>query len=46
MKYNKYKNKKVKFNCLTFDSIRERNRYIKLLEMEQKGIIKKFKAAG
>ena len=37
--YNKYSNKKVVFQGIKFDSKRERDRYIKLKSLEQKGII-------
>lgn len=36
---SKYHNKKVIYNDIKFDSIREKNRYIKLKEMEDQGII-------
>lgn len=39
MRKNKYKNKKVLFKGIKFDSIKERNRYIYLLDLQNKGLI-------
>ena len=39
-KQNKYKNKKVEYDGIKFDSIKEKNRYIGLKQMEKLGIIK------
>lgn len=39
MKRNKYGNKKVQYNGLTFDSARERDRWIELKILEGGGII-------
>lgn len=36
---NKYNNQKVRFENLTFDSIREKNRYIYLSNLQEKGVI-------
>ena len=38
-KQNKYHNKKVEYNGIKFDSIKERNRYLQLLQLEKLGII-------
>ena len=38
-KQNKYKNKKVQYKGMKFDSIKERNRYLQLLQLEKLGII-------
>ena len=38
-KENKYKNRKVELNGITFDSIKERNRYVFLKSQEKRGII-------
>ena len=40
---NKYRNKKVIFDGITFDSIKEKNRYIELKLMERAGLIKDLK---
>lgn len=37
--YNKYRNKKVSFNGINFDSIGEKNRYIILLNAQNSGLI-------
>lgn len=42
-KQNKYKNKKVIYNGIKFDSQKERNYYIKLKLLEEKGIISNLK---
>ena len=42
-KQNKYKNKKVIYDGIKFDSQKERNYYIKLKLLEDKGIIKDLK---
>lgn len=42
-KQNKYKNKKVEYNGIKFDSQKERNYYIKLKLLEEKGKIKDLK---
>lgn len=42
-KQNKYKNKKVVYNGIKFDSQKERNYYIKLKLLEDKGKIKDLK---
>ena len=42
-KQNKYKNKKVLYNGIKFDSQKERNYYIKLKLLEDKGKIKGLK---
>lgn len=38
-KVNKYRNKKVIYNGIKFDSIREKNHYIALKQLEKAGII-------
>ena len=38
-KVNKYHNKKVKYDGYTFDSIKEKNHYIALKQLEKAGII-------
>lgn len=38
-KVNKYHNKKIKYDCYTFDSIKEKNHYIALKQLEKAGII-------
>lgn len=38
-KVNKYRNKKVKYDGYTFDSIKEKNHYIALKQLEKAGII-------
>jgi len=43
IKENKYKNKKVIYNGIKFDSIKEKNRYIQLLYLEKAGLIKDIK---
>lgn len=43
VKENKYKNKKVIYNGIKFDSIKEKNRYIQLLYLEKAGLIKDLK---
>lgn len=40
---NKYHNKKVIYNGITFDSIKEKNRYIELKLLEMAGLIKDLK---
>lgn len=40
---NKYRNKKVIYNGITFDSIKEKNRYIELKLLERAGVIKDLK---
>lgn len=40
---NKYKNKKVIYDGITFDSIKEKNRYIELKLLERAGLIKDLK---
>ena len=40
---NKYHNKKVIYNGITFDSIKEKNRYIELKLLERAGVIKDLK---
>lgn len=42
-KENKYKNKKCEYNGIKFDSIRERNYYIKLEGWQKFGLIKDLK---
>lgn len=42
-KQSKYKNKKVIYNGIKFDSKKERNYYIKLKLLEEKGIISNLK---
>ena len=42
-KQNKYKNKKVQYDEMTFDSKKEKARYIQLLQLEKLGIIKNLK---
>lgn len=42
-KQSKYKNKKVEYNGIKFDSQKERNYYIKLKLLEDKGKIKDLK---
>ena len=39
-KQNKYKNKKIIYDGITFDSIKEKNRYIELKILEKSGLIK------
>ena len=43
IKENKYKNKKVIYNGIKFDSIKEKNRYMQLLYLEKAGLIKDIK---
>lgn len=43
VKKNKYKNKKVIYNGIKFDSIKEKNRYMQLLYLEKAGLIKDIK---
>lgn len=43
VKENKYKNKKVIYNGIKFDSIKEKNRYMQLLYLEKAGLIKDIK---
>lgn len=38
-KQNKYKNKKVEYDGIKFDSIKEKNRYIGLKQLEKLGVI-------
>ena len=40
---SKYHNKKVNYNGITFDSIKEKNRYIELKLLEKAGLIKDLK---
>lgn len=40
---NKYRNKKVIYDGITFDSIKEKNRYIELKLLERAGLIKNLK---
>ena len=40
---NKYHNKKVIYDGITFDSIKEKNRYIELKLLERAGLIKDLK---
>lgn len=40
---SKYHNKKVIYNGITFDSIKEKNRYIELKLLEKAGLIKDLK---
>lgn len=40
--YNKYKNKKVIYKGIKFDSIKERNRYLILEQEQEKGHIKEL----
>ena len=40
---SKYHNKKVIYNGITFDSIKEKKRYIELKLLERAGLIKKLK---
>lgn len=40
---SKYHNKKVIYNGITFDSIKEKNRYIELKLLERAGLIKNLK---
>ena len=39
-KKNKFKNKKIIYDGITFDSIKEKNRYIELKILEKSGLIK------
>ena len=41
-KVNKYKNKKVEYDNIKFDSIKEKNRYVTLKELEKYGLIKEL----
>lgn len=41
--YKKYNNKKVEYNGIIFDSIKEKNRYIELLLLESAGEIRELK---
>lgn len=43
VKENKYKNKKVIYNGIKFDSIKEKKRYMQLLYLEKAGLIKDIK---
>lgn len=43
IKENKYKNKKVIYNGIKFDSVKEKNRYMQLLYLEKAGLIKDIK---
>lgn len=36
---SKYNNKKIEYDGIIFDSIKEKNRYIKLKELEDQGVI-------
>lgn len=38
-KQNKYHNKKVEYNGIKFDSVKEKNRYIGLKQLEKLGVI-------
>ena len=40
MKTNKYKNKKILYNDIKFDSIKEKNHYIALKQLQDFGVIK------
>ena len=40
---NKYHNKKIIYNGIKFDSIKEKNRYIELKLLERAGLIKNLK---
>lgn len=42
-KQNKYKNKKVEYDGIKFDSIKEKKRYMQLLYLEKAGLIKDIK---
>ena len=42
-KINKYRNKKCIYNGIKFDSIREKNHYIALKQLEKAGIISELK---
>lgn len=42
-KVNKYHNKKIKYDGYTFDSIKEKNHYIALKQLEKAGIISDLK---
>ena len=42
LEVNKYRNKKVAYKDIKFDSIKERNRYITLENMKNKGEIEKL----
>ena len=39
MAYKKYHNKRVEYNGLTFDSLKEKRRYCELLLLQKRGII-------
>ena len=41
-KTNKYHNIKIEYNGIKFDSVREKNRYVTLKELEKLGFIKKL----
>ena len=41
-KENKYHNKKIEYNGIKFDSVREKNRYVTLKELEKYGLIKEL----
>ena len=43
VKQSKYKNKKCIYNGIKFDSKKEQNRYLQLLQLEKLGIIKDLK---
>ena len=43
VKENKYKNKKATYDGITFDSTKEKNRYVALKQLESFGIIKDLK---
>ena len=45
-KQNKYKNKKIIYDGITFDSIKEKNRYIELKILEKAGLIKEIGRAS
>lgn len=43
VKQNKYHNKKVEYDGIKFDSIKEQKRYLQLLQLEKLGIIKNLR---
>ena len=43
MKFTKYRNKKVEYEGIKFDSIKERNRYIQLKDLEKDNKISNLK---
>lgn len=42
-KQNKYHNKKVEYDGIKFDSIKEKKRYLQLLQLEKLGLIKNLR---